>query len=117
MGEYFKCRNTFKTLCRAKRLPLEKKCRSEFVDCRRNPQKFLKHLKSTVRSRKTESSVIPGVTWFDYFKKIFKDDQATNDTLHNDTFDFMSEQKDGSSLDVTITNEEIINCIYYLRSS
>ena len=29
----------------------------------------------------------------------------------------MTEQKDGSSLDMTITNEEIINCINSLRSS
>ena len=108
LREFFKCRNTFKNLCRAKCLSLERKRRSELVDCLRNPQKFWKHLKSTVKSRKTVSSVIPGVIWFDYFKTLFKDDQATNDTLHNDIFDFMSEQKD-SSLDATITNEEFIN--------
>ena len=96
---------------------LDRKRCSELVDCRRNSQQFWKHLRSTVRSRKTESTIIQGVTWFDYFKKLFKDDQATNDTLHNDTFNFMSEQKDGSSLNVTITNEEIINCINSLRRS
>ena len=116
--EYIHYRNTFKNMCRAKRLTLERTKRTSLIDNRHNPNNFWKNIKSQNKNTQINNYAdnVPSDKWFEYFKSLFSTDRINEPPMES-ILDELQQERNDADLDCKITNDEIIDSLKSPKSA
>lgn len=116
LQRYLQCRTIFRNLCRAKRLRMESKRRTELLEDNNIPKSFWSKIKRAGNSKTRVDSTITGEAWEQYFTELFK---ADPNTVYSDEHYLyrIRQHCDDSPLDNEISEAEIISSVRSLRGS